>query len=261
MIRSAPPASAHLAERPVPAPAPMIGWPRSTWARRRSKGFLASHALTSRGAEDHDLVEGVEAVGHRVRELGIVDVQVELPEVDLRIEVLAKGAEQRLVGSRIVEDLTLRRDERDALERHEDGQRAPRLVQLLGDHPPELRALLGGGAHERNGRVVLVEEPVAKLGRNRFERAEVDHVERPQGDDLRDSELAGGLQPLGARRENSADELVGQLGRRDVQRGGDEPGAHERLHRLPARSRGVEDEHLVAELLEALPRLGHSTAS
>ena len=28
MIRSAPPASAHFAERPVPAPAPMIGLPR-----------------------------------------------------------------------------------------------------------------------------------------------------------------------------------------------------------------------------------------
>ena len=32
-MRSMPPASSHLAERPVPAPPPMIGWPASTIAR------------------------------------------------------------------------------------------------------------------------------------------------------------------------------------------------------------------------------------
>src|SRR6516225_1619115 len=35
MIRSMPPASAHLALMPVPAPPPMIGLPAATWARRR----------------------------------------------------------------------------------------------------------------------------------------------------------------------------------------------------------------------------------
>src|SRR5262249_15009766 len=37
MIRSMPPASAHLALRPVPAPPPMIGLPAATWARSRSR--------------------------------------------------------------------------------------------------------------------------------------------------------------------------------------------------------------------------------
>src|SRR5262249_39543364 len=37
MIRSIPPASAHLALMPVPAPPPMIGLPAATWARRRSR--------------------------------------------------------------------------------------------------------------------------------------------------------------------------------------------------------------------------------
>src|SRR6185437_16405103 len=36
MIRSAPPASAHLADSPVPAPAPMIGRPSAAWARKRA---------------------------------------------------------------------------------------------------------------------------------------------------------------------------------------------------------------------------------
>ena len=29
-MRSMPPASSHLAERPVPAPPPMMGWPSAT---------------------------------------------------------------------------------------------------------------------------------------------------------------------------------------------------------------------------------------
>src|SRR5262249_33376037 len=37
MIRSMPPASAHLALMPVPAPPPIIGLPAATWARRRSR--------------------------------------------------------------------------------------------------------------------------------------------------------------------------------------------------------------------------------
>src|SRR5438270_5330226 len=37
MIRSTPPASAHLALSPVPAPPPMTGRPAATWARRRRR--------------------------------------------------------------------------------------------------------------------------------------------------------------------------------------------------------------------------------
>src|SRR5262245_4541154 len=51
MIRSDPPASANLAEMPVPAPAPTIGRPASVWARSRvntcSRVYLklASHGV------------------------------------------------------------------------------------------------------------------------------------------------------------------------------------------------------------------------
>src|SRR4051794_32434299 len=37
MIRSMPPASAHLADRPMPAPPPTIGRPAATWARSRRR--------------------------------------------------------------------------------------------------------------------------------------------------------------------------------------------------------------------------------
>ena len=88
--------------------------------------------------------------------------------------------------------------------------------------------------------------------------AEVDHVERAEGDDLRQPELAGRLQPVGAGGEHTADQLVRQLGRRQVEDAGEEAAARERLHRLPARAGGVEDEHLVAELLQPLARPGHA---
>src|SRR6516164_6872519 len=48
MIRSMPPASAHLADRPVPAPPPMMGRPAATWARRRSRHSSWVKALIAR---------------------------------------------------------------------------------------------------------------------------------------------------------------------------------------------------------------------
>ena len=41
MMRSMPPASAHLALMPVPAPPPMIGLPAATWARKPVEAFVA----------------------------------------------------------------------------------------------------------------------------------------------------------------------------------------------------------------------------
>ena len=97
----------------------------------------------------------------------------------------------------------------------------------------------------------------SNCGGHRLARAEVDHVERAERDHLRQPELAGRLQPVGAGGEHAADQLVRQLGRRQVEDAGEEAAARERLHRLPARAGGVEDEHLVAELLQPLARPGH----
>jgi len=36
-IRSMPPASSHLADSPVPAPPPTMGWPRAIFSRRRCR--------------------------------------------------------------------------------------------------------------------------------------------------------------------------------------------------------------------------------
>src|SRR5262245_56509985 len=47
MIRSMPPASAHLALKPVPAPPPMIGRPAATWARSRVRHSSRVNMATS----------------------------------------------------------------------------------------------------------------------------------------------------------------------------------------------------------------------
>ena len=48
MIRSTPPASAHLAERPVPAPAPMIGRAGRDLAAQPRERLVAGHRAAAR---------------------------------------------------------------------------------------------------------------------------------------------------------------------------------------------------------------------
>ena len=67
-----------------------------------------------------------------------------------------------------------------------------------------------------------VEVAALELGRHRLARAEVDHVERAERDDLRHARRAGRLEPVGPGREHAADELVGELGRRHVEHAGEE---------------------------------------
>ena len=102
-----------------------------------------------------------------------------------------------------------------------------------------------------------VEVSLRELLRHRLERAEVDHVERAEGDDLRKPELSGRLEPIGAGREDAADEVVRELRRRDVEDTREEAASRQRLERLAARARRVKDENLVAELLETLACGGH----
>ena len=125
------------------------------------------------------------------------------------------------------------------------------------DDARDLAAFLGCRAHQGDGRIVDVEIPVAVALGHRVHRPEVDHVERAEGDDLRDSRLSGGLEPLRDRREHAARDQVAELRRRDVERADREAGLEELLHRAAARAGLVEDEHLVAELLETLARGRH----
>src|SRR5579875_3099598 len=84
IIRSMPPASAHLADKPVPAPPPMIGLPAATWPRRRCRHssrlkmlMIAYFSISlkepdrssrsySDAAEWRPAVVGVQLVNHRL---------------------------------------------------------------------------------------------------------------------------------------------------------------------------------------------------
>src|SRR5690242_851835 len=94
-IRSMPPASSHLAERPVPAPPPMMGWPRviiacsfSMIARRAIRGMdraLLRRSGAPRPAAHSGRPDDVVKRGHRGRcEFRIIDVERHTDQTALR---------------------------------------------------------------------------------------------------------------------------------------------------------------------------------
>src|SRR6476620_10603095 len=101
MMRSTPPASADLAEMPVPAPAPMTGFPAAIVARRRpsavARSISALHAVTAASGD-----EGVQLVGHPPCQRRVVDVRVVVDHCDAAaVDARRHGAEERLVGLRV----------------------------------------------------------------------------------------------------------------------------------------------------------------
>ena len=119
----------------------------------------------------------------------------------------------------------------------------PRLAQLARDDRPELRALLARRAHQRHAWVVRVQHAARAHPPLRHARArpEVDHVERAERHDLREARARGGLEARGARAEDPADELVRELGGREVEHAVEEAGGGEPLERTPAGAGRVED--------------------
>src|SRR5262249_52213631 len=105
-----PPASSHLADRPVPAPPPMIGSPRSLLPRNRlrmSLRLMRDMILPWGGAGDARAGDLVEVVDQCVDEGLIVDVvgQDHQPPVGAGAEAGRQNVEQRLVRRRIPERL------------------------------------------------------------------------------------------------------------------------------------------------------------
>src|SRR5215467_8635758 len=105
MMRSMPPASSHLAERPVPAPPPMIGSPRAIMPRRRlrmSLRLMRGMELPCSGAGEPRAGDLVEVVDQRVDERLVVDVvrQDHQPPIGAGAEAGRQNVEQRLVRQR-----------------------------------------------------------------------------------------------------------------------------------------------------------------
>src|SRR5215216_2385507 len=140
-MRSMPPASSHLAERPVPAPPPMIGSPRAAMARNLSINSLRGKRGMGAPGNGHDIEEGVdEGAG----EVGVVDCWGELDEkaVRPRLEDLAYRGEQGRVRLEVVERLAWGVDQRHPSEGEEEADGTGHAIEPLRD-PPADRGVLG----------------------------------------------------------------------------------------------------------------------
>ena len=88
---------------------------------------------------------------------------------------------------------------------------------------------------------------------HRVPGAEVHHVERAARADVGQRAAREHVEPRRPGREHAAADLVGDLGRRDVDHAGEQPGVGELFHRLAADAGGVEDEAVVV----VVEPLGH----
>src|SRR6516164_3606647 len=109
MIRSIPPASAHLALKPVPAPPPISGAPVATFLRNpsrislRDRWYMVAFPASSRGR-----CEQREQLGHGgVGECRVVDMLVADDDAGPGVsgQPAGQGPEKRGVRRRVVERL------------------------------------------------------------------------------------------------------------------------------------------------------------
>ena len=152
-----------------------------------------------------------------------------------------------------MERLARHRDHADPAERQEDCYRADRCVDFLRDDPPQITALLRRRPHQRHLRVVTVEVAAGKGCGDRFRGAEVHHVEATGSDHGRDPTLGGGIEPGWPGTEDSADELIGPLRRRDVEDARYRAACDQRLHRPSAGAGGVKHDDVAAGRFEEPP--------
>ena len=195
MIRSAPPASAHLAESPVPAPAPITA--RAARDRRAAAARSASARFTR-----HSPTKLVQLRDHRVGEGRIVDVGVQLDQLHVRARRCARTAAKSASSAvGVVERAAWRGDHRDAAERHEQRHGPGGRRELARDLLARARAHSSG--------VVRISVTCAlctyrlrpsNCAGHRLARAEVDHVESAQRDDLRHAGAARRGEAVRARR-------------------------------------------------------------
>src|SRR5688572_30695782 len=132
-MRSMPPASSHLADKPVPAPPPTMGCFFAAMSRKRSRIFLRSMRAMSVGGGGlsfggkrrgcRDLAEGGD---QRRGEVGVVHVlrQAEELAAGTRAEARCDRLEERAVGLGIPEGLARRVQERYAALGQEEAHRA-----------------------------------------------------------------------------------------------------------------------------------------
>ena len=186
-IRSMPPASSHLADRPVPAPPPMSGRPAAILARKRSSSVCSSDAghgergercRRVRAARARDLAPGGD---QRVGEGLVVDVQRQADAACGRRRRGSAARSPRTARGRPRGRGTAGPAGRSPRRRPRGSGSAPGRVialSLSAMNVADRAALVGRRAHQRHGRVVAVELPRLEALGHRVPGAEVHHVER-----------------------------------------------------------------------------------
>jgi hypothetical protein len=135
---------------------------------------------------------------------------------------------------------------------------AGRTIELLGNAPADDRALLWRRAHQGHGLVVLVDVALPELRRHGLDGAEVHHVERADGHDLRNALPPRRRQAIGPCGEHAADHFVTPLGRGHIDDARNIAVGNQPLHRPPARAGRVKDQHVEPRRLELLTHHGHA---
>src|SRR5918994_6963824 len=154
MMRSMPPASSALAERPVPAPPPTIGWPRAIMSRNfsrilaRAMAGICSSACLAASAAGNLLKSRHCGLG----EFRVVDVQRQAfdPTPWRLMDSHLKRREQRGIGIRIPESAAFDVQRRHTFFRNEETHRPLAGVELFSDPFADRMAFLSRPAHQRH---------------------------------------------------------------------------------------------------------------
>src|SRR5260370_37618092 len=149
MIRSAPPASANLADIPVPAPTPRRAAPWLTVARS-----LAMHCSRESMCVSGSAFEQTHELCHQsFCKLGVVYMDIQLSDLDRCM--LSDGIEPGGGSGGIVERLARSINSRDAPKLQYDFDPPARAIRLLCDQFAHTPFFLHGRPHQRDARVVL----------------------------------------------------------------------------------------------------------
>ena len=85
----------------------------------------------------------------------------------------------------------------------------------------ELAALIGRRPHQRHVGVVTMESAVAEFSGDGLDRAEVDHIEGTNRENLGDPHFGGSREPIRSRGEDAAHQFIGEFSRGQVENAGD----------------------------------------
>ena len=128
--------------------------------------------------------------------------------------------------------------------------RAARRIEFGREDTAELRVFFGRGAHQRNGRVPLVELAAIVARRHTAARAKVRHVEAARRNHLRHARLRGRVEPGWAGAQDAAGQFIGPLGGGEIEHAAHKTVANQSFHGRAAGASGMKYHYFVAGRLK-----------